>query len=68
MRSTRWPSFDLNLLEVAMDGDERLVGFLNRPVVHAALRRERRLLVAATGSRSGSMSMARADRRDPARR
>jgi hypothetical protein len=30
-----------------MVGDERLVGFLNRPVVHAALRRERRLLVAA---------------------
>ena len=30
-----------------MVDDERLVGFLNRQVVHVALRRERRLLVAA---------------------
>jgi hypothetical protein len=54
----------LNLVEVAMVGDERLVGFLNRPVVHVALRRERRLLVAANRAlidrlAQRSMSMAR---------
>jgi hypothetical protein len=47
-----------------MVGDERLVGFLNRPVVHVALRRERRLLVAANRAlidrlAQRSMSMAR---------